>query len=70
VTKIVAGATFPIKQPERHLVCYAVKPLAERLPKVFTNNQFGQESLALGPAKELCLPSFKRLIKAHGKQKH
>jgi hypothetical protein len=70
VTKIVSTRTFPIKQPERHLVCYAVKPLAEKLPKVFTNNQFGQEPLVLGPAKELCLPSFKRLIKAHGKQKH
>ncbi|HEV3283495.1 MAG TPA: hypothetical protein VG010_04770 [Solirubrobacteraceae bacterium] len=70
VTKIVSTRTFPIRQPERHLVCYAVKPQAEKLPTVFTNNQFGQEPLVLGPAKEICLPSFKRLIKAHGERKH
>jgi hypothetical protein len=68
VTKIVAGRVFPIRRPERHLLCYAVKAPIEPERTVFTNNQFGPERLVLrstktaGPATELCLPSLKRLI--------
>jgi hypothetical protein len=63
-TKIVKGTVFKIHQPERHLVCYGLKPVSEPLRTVFTNNQFFPEELSLGPAKELCLPSLKHLIKA------
>jgi hypothetical protein len=62
VKKIAPTGTFPIRQPERHLVCYTVEGKPETLPPVFTNNQFGEEHLTLTPADELCLPSFKRLI--------
>jgi hypothetical protein len=68
VTKIVAGRVFPIRRPERHLLCYTVKAPIEPERVVFTNNQFGPERLLLkstttaGPATELCLPSLKRLI--------
>ena len=62
VTKIAPTGTFPIRNPERHLVCYTVEGKPETLPPVFTNNQFGEEHLTLTPADELCLPSFKRLI--------
>jgi hypothetical protein len=62
--KIIQGHGFPIKNRERHLVCYLVKPAKERLPTVFTNNQFFPEELVLSPAKELCLPSLKTVIKS------
>ena len=68
MTKIVAGRVFPIRRPERHLLCYTVKAPIEPERKVFTNNQFGPEKLVLkstktaGPAVELCLPSLKTLI--------
>ena len=67
VTKIVNGRTFPIRNRERHLVCYAVKPHTESQPLVFTNNQFGPNSLQFGPSKvgaaiELCLPTLKKLL--------
>jgi len=62
-TKIVNGRTFPIRNPERHLLCYAVKPTTkEKLPTVFTNNQFGADQLKLGSAVELCLPTLKKLL--------
>jgi hypothetical protein len=67
VTKIVNGRTFPIRNPERHLLCYAVKPHTESQPLVFVDNQFGPNELQFGPSKvgaaiELCLPTFKRLL--------
>jgi hypothetical protein len=70
VTKIVAGRVFPIRRPERHLLCYAVKEPVEPTRTVFTNNQFGPEKLVMkstttaGPATELCLPSLKTLLPA------
>ena len=61
VTKITSTGTFPIRNRERHLVCYVVELKREGLPtRVFTNNQFGPEQLRLSPAQELCLPSRKR----------
>lgn len=59
------GQAFPIKNRERHLVCYQVHPSREKPPTVFTNNQFFPEELVLKPAKELCLPSLKAIIRRH-----
>jgi hypothetical protein len=76
VTKIVAGRVFPIRRPERHLLCYAVKAKPEPERTVFTNNQFGPEKLLLkstttaGPATELCLPSLKTLLGGARKVRH
>jgi hypothetical protein len=68
VTKIVAGREFPIRNPERHLVCYTAKPTTkEPLRPVFTNNQFGPDQPVLGTVVELCLPSYKKLLPAANK---
>jgi CARDB protein len=46
-----------------HLVCYLVDPLQPPKPqRVFVTNQFGQARLVAVAAKELCLPSLKRLL--------
>jgi hypothetical protein len=65
--KIVGPRVFPIKNPQRHLVCYLVKPAKEKPPTVFTNNQFFPEELVLSRANELCLPSLKTVIKTRSR---
>jgi hypothetical protein len=64
VTKFIPGGKeFPIRNRERHLVCYLAKPKKETLPSVLTSNQFFSDQLALNRAVELCLPSLKTLIR-------
>jgi hypothetical protein len=61
--KFTATGQFPIKNPQRHLVCYLAKGPKERLQPVFTNNQFFPEELQVVRAAELCLPSLKTVIR-------
>jgi hypothetical protein len=48
-----------IKNPQRHLLCYAVTGPAPNLAgPVFVNNDFGQEQLRLGAMRQFCVPSL------------
>ena len=55
-----------IKNPENHLMCYAVEPaegfVKNKKVSVFTNNQFGSEQLDVTKEKELCVPSEKSIL--------
>jgi hypothetical protein len=47
-----------IKNPQRHLLCYAVSGPAPNIPNpVFVATQFGQEQLRLNPMRQFCVPS-------------
>ena len=57
-----------IKHLENHLMCYQValintKPAQPKFPnpkpRVFLNNQFGQEALTASAIESLCVPSLK-----------
>jgi hypothetical protein len=60
-TKFHNGAIDPIRNPDRHLVCYTIKPKVKP-PLVYALNQFGLEHLKLGPDKRLCVPSLKQVL--------
>jgi hypothetical protein len=50
-----------IKNPQRHLLCYAVSGPAQNIPNpVYVNNQFGQERLRLSAMRQFCIPSIKQ----------
>ena len=57
VVKIHGDATYPVKHPELHLVCFKLKQNQAR--NVAVNNQFGKRPLRVTTAKRLCLPSYK-----------
>jgi hypothetical protein len=68
VTKMIPGAVFPPKNPDFHLVCWAVRD-GIKAPLVWTSNQFNPtgkfRQLRLGPpstVRTLCVPSFKRIV--------
>ena len=66
VEKTHDGITTPIIDDQNHLVCYDVKPLKGE-PKhqkrtVFTNNQFGPDTLDTKKEKDLCVPSLKEVL--------
>jgi alpha-tubulin suppressor-like RCC1 family protein len=54
------GAVTPITNPDAHLVCWEIIRNPEQQPRVVNvQNQFGTARLLVGPAKQLCLPSWK-----------
>ena len=44
-----------------HLVCYAIRAPRSALKRVAIVNQFGVDTLAVGPPRTLCVPSLKSL---------
>jgi sugar lactone lactonase YvrE len=62
VEKILSNQTFPITNPNAHLLCWKISGDTSK-PQEEANNQFGSADLALGPADQLCLPSWKSLTK-------
>jgi hypothetical protein len=48
-----------VRDPVRHLVCYAVKPRPKVSRRVSVHNQFGGELTRTGRADQVCLPSIK-----------
>ncbi len=58
--KVVAGKTYPITNPQAHLVCFAVTQTPIISP-VWDENQFGVGELAIRSTSTLCLPSFKTI---------
>ena len=55
-----------IKNPETHLMCFEVEGGTPPNATVDTDNQFGSETLIVREAKELCVPSRKRLNSDQG----
>lgn len=51
----------PIRNPDRHLLCYKV-PQTPFVANVLANNQFGLERLRLVKHREFCVPSKKTLV--------
>jgi YVTN family beta-propeller protein len=56
-----------IKKPDRHLMCYQVKPARgepkhEKIRGIYVNNQFGPEQLDVEKEEELCVPSLKTVL--------
>lgn len=62
--KTIKGVVTPITNPQAHLLCFSIQTSeAPFTGTVWDRNQFGTAALALRPANELCLPSFKTVIK-------
>jgi|HubBroStandDraft_1064217.scaffolds.fasta_scaffold10390_3 hypothetical protein len=56
------GQSFPITNPQAHLLCFTMTAAATQpTPVVVVTNQFGSATLATGQPNLLCLPSWKSL---------
>jgi hypothetical protein len=57
------GQTFPIVNPQTHLLCFAISPNPPvSLPRpVFDKNQFGIGTTTVQRTFSLCLPSTKKI---------
>jgi hypothetical protein len=61
VAKVHNGVTTSVKHPEKHLICYSLKPVRHKL-EMQLSNPFGREKKKTTKADELCVPStIKRL---------
>jgi hypothetical protein len=69
VVKILpTGQTFPITNPNAHLVCFPITPpAAQPTPAVSVTNQFGTATLIPSQPNLLCVPSWKSLTGPPGK---
>lgn len=55
------GQTYPITNPNAHLLCFAVSQ-TPIITHIFDQNQFGQGPLTVRQTSTLCLPSFKKIV--------
>lgn len=62
VEKTHDGVVTPIQHPDEHLVCYTIRTQTPVARAVRADNQFGLETLNLGSADILCVPSKKQLV--------
>jgi hypothetical protein len=63
IIKTATGAkTYPMIDPKRHLLCFAVTKTPIK-PKVWDENQFGTSVVNIRATKWLCLPSTKEVLK-------
>lgn len=64
VEKILPGGqTFPITNPSAHLLCWRISGDTSKQRQAQASNQFGSADLTLGPASQLCLPTWKSLTR-------
>jgi hypothetical protein len=61
ITTTAGTKTYPMVNPELHLLCYPVTKTPVRNP-VYAQNQFGSAKMKVGKTNLLCLPSTKRLL--------
>jgi len=61
VTTKAGTKTYPMVNPDKHLLCYAVTKTPVR-SHVYAQNQFGSAAMTVGDTHLLCLPSTKRLL--------
>jgi hypothetical protein len=61
VEKITPTATYPITNPNAHLLCWTITEPAQPTPTVQVTNQFGTATLVPGQPNLLCLPTWKSL---------
>jgi hypothetical protein len=60
--KIVGKTTYPIVNPNAHLLCFAIKATSTQPTyTVAVTNQFGTAQLTTGQPGNLCLPTWKSL---------
>jgi hypothetical protein len=62
------GKTFPIVNPNAHLLCYTITETAQPAPTVQITNQFGTAVLATSQPNLLCLPTWKSLTGPPGEK--
>ena len=51
-----------VQDPNRHLLCYAVRPAVEGASLVYVNNQFGPHTMKLNREGSFCVPSLKVIV--------
>jgi len=62
--KTINGVVTPITNLAAHLLCFNIKsPEPPYTGTVWDENQFGMAAMTVGPVNQLCLPSFKKIIK-------
>jgi hypothetical protein len=61
--KTIDGKRYPIENKELHLTCYKIRYEGQNPHTVITNDQFGPQKLTFLPAKEVCLPAGKLVLK-------
>jgi hypothetical protein len=63
ITTAAGGTvTYPIINPNKHLLCFKLTTQTPFPPTVFDLNQFGSSPVAIVKTKLLCLPSDKTVI--------
>jgi hypothetical protein len=63
-----SGKTFPIVNPDAHLLCYVIDESTQPTPDVQVTNQFGTAVLSTGQPNLLCLPTWKSLTGPPGEK--
>jgi hypothetical protein len=61
ITTKAGTKSYPMINPDMHLLCYSVSKTPIRNP-VYAQNQFGSATMKVGNTRLLCLPSTKRLL--------
>jgi hypothetical protein len=61
ITTKAGVKSYPMVNPDTHLLCYAVTKTPIKNP-VYAQNQFGSTTMKVGTTRLLCLPSTKRLL--------
>jgi hypothetical protein len=61
VVKTTPTGTFPITNPNAHLLCWTITEPTQPTPTVQVANQFGTATLVPGQPNLLCLPTWKSL---------
>jgi hypothetical protein len=61
ITTPAGVKSYPMVNPDLHLLCYPVTKTPIRNP-VYAQNQFGSVKMTVGKTTVLCLPSTKRLL--------
>ena len=61
ITTNAGTKSYPMVNPDMHLLCFAVTKTPAR-KQVYAQNQFGSATMSVGATRWLCLPSKKRLL--------
>ena len=61
ITTTAGVKSYPMVNPDLHLLCYPVTKTPIHNP-VYAQNQFGSVTMKVGKTTVLCLPSTKRLL--------
>jgi hypothetical protein len=61
VAKFIGTVSFPITNPDAHLLCFRMQAATQPTPTVFVANQFGSAILTPSQPNLFCLPTWKSL---------